>query len=80
MIKFILKSVQQKTMNPAFDRLMIILLIILTYADASFTFQFIGTIMIVTFLIMLNRYGYILEDYDYFPDDVTFVHEKKAYR
>ena len=67
-------------MNPAFDRLMILSLIILTYVDASFSFQFIGTSLFVIMLIMFNRYGYILDEYDYFPDDVTFVDEKKAYR
>jgi|TARA_B100000123_G_C25420936_1_gene292995 hypothetical protein len=67
-------------MNPAFDRLMILSLIILTYVDASLSFQFIGTSLFVIMLIMFNRYGYILDEYDYFPDDVTFVDEKKAYR
>ena len=67
-------------MNPAFDRLMILSLIILTYVDASLSFQFIGTSLFVIMLIMFNRYGYILDEYDYFPDDVTFVNEKKAYR
>ena len=67
-------------MNPTFDRLMILSLIILTYVDASFSFQFIGTSLFVIMLIMFNRYGYILDEYDYFPDDVTFVDEKKAYR
>ena len=67
-------------MNPAFDRLMILSLIILTYLDASLSFQFIGTSLFVIMLIMFNRYGYILDEYDYFPDDVTFVDEKKAYR
>lgn len=67
-------------MNPAFDRLMILSLIILTYVDASLSFQFIGTSLFVIMLIMFNRYGYILDEYDYFPDDVTFVDDKKAYR
>tara|TARA_B100000925_G_scaffold72956_1_gene51069 strand:+ start:2670 stop:2873 length:204 start_codon:yes stop_codon:yes gene_type:complete len=67
-------------MNPAFDRLMILSLIILTYVDASLSFQFIGTSLFIIMLIMFNRYGYILDEYDYFPDDVTFVDEKKAYR
>ena len=67
-------------MNPAFDRLMILSLIILTYVDASLSFQFIGTSLFVIMLIMFNRYGYILDEFDYFPDDVTFVDEKKAYR
>ena len=38
------------------------------------------TSLFVIMLIMFNRYGYILDEYDYFPDDVTFVDEKKAYR
>ena len=59
-------------MNPAFDRLMILSLIILTYVDASLSFQFIGTSLFIIMLIMFNRYGYILDEYDYFPDDVTF--------
>tara|TARA_B100001093_G_C26641174_1_gene933257 strand:+ start:289 stop:399 length:111 start_codon:yes stop_codon:yes gene_type:complete len=36
--------------------------------------------MILTSLILFNRYGYILDDVDYFPDDVTFVDNKKALR
>jgi len=67
-------------MDPIFDKLMILSVVFLTYMDASFTFQFISTFMILTSLILFNRYGYILDDVDYFPDDVTFVDNKKALR
>ncbi len=67
-------------MDPIFDKLMILSVVFLTYMDASLSFQFISTFMILISLILFNRYGYILDDVDYFPDDVTFVDEKKAYR
>ena len=67
-------------MDPIFDKFLMFSILFISITDFSANIQYIGTVFTLTACWLYNRYSYMLDDIDYFPDDVTFVDEKKAFR
>ena len=62
------------------DKLLILSFVYLTYMEISLSFQYILTTSTIVGCWVFNRYLHLFKEIDYFPDDVTFIDNKKAYR
>ena len=69
-----------KIMDHILDKFFKIAIIYLALFESSYTST--TYIMFLTLIAYwaYNKYSYLLDEYDYFPDDVTFVDGKKALR
>ena len=67
-------------MDNYLDKLLILSFVYLTYMEISLSFQYILMTLTIIGCWALNRYLHLFNEIDYFPDDVTFLDTKKAYR
>lgn len=67
-------------MDTYLDKLLILSFVYLTYMEISLSFQYISMMSLIIGYWVFNRYSHLFNEIDYFPDDVTFVDGKKAYR
>ncbi len=67
-------------MDTYLDKLLILSFVYLTYMEISLSFQYISAVSLIIGYWAFNRYSHLFNEIDYFPDDVTFVDGKKAYR